>query len=174
MGLIFLCGLPGVGKTTVGKMLARARGRPLIDLDDEIQIRAQKSITEIFEQDGEEEFRELEASTLARVCTQVAEGIVVLGAGALMREENRQQVESIGTLVYLKASPDVIASRCADWSERPLMIDASSRSQVKARLDELMSLRSIGYSSARYIIEIGFEMSAEDVAAAVSSALLDS
>ena len=110
---IFLIGYRGSGKSTVGKKLADRLWQPFVDTDDIVVKKAGKTIGEIFEQDGEQRFRDLETEAVREVC-QLQEHVISLGGGSLMRPENRQAIkESAGKLVYLKCDPEELAKRIA-------------------------------------------------------------
>ena len=104
---LVLVGMPGCGKTTVGHRLARLSGRPLVDLDEEIVRRAGKPIPEIFAQDGESAFRDLESRALAEVCAQGGR-IVATGGGAVLRPENRAALRRTGRVYFLRRDLSVL------------------------------------------------------------------
>ena len=92
---LVLVGMPGCGKTTVGRALAQLSGKPFVDLDEEIVRRAGRPIPYIFQTEGEEAFRELEARVLAEVCAQSGQ-VVATGGGAVLRAENRAAMRRAG------------------------------------------------------------------------------
>lgn len=98
---LVLVGMPGCGKTTVGRALARLSGRPLADLDEEIVRRAGKSIPEIFARQGEAAFRELESRALAEVCAKNGQ-VIATGGGAVLRAENRLAMRRTGRVYCLR------------------------------------------------------------------------
>src|SRR6185312_17252388 len=99
---IVLIGARGSGKSTTGVRLADKLWQTFVDLDERIVTRAGKSIKEIFEQDGEPEFRRLETEVLREI-VKLPEHVIALGGGTLMREENRQLVKEAGhKVVYLR------------------------------------------------------------------------
>ncbi len=115
---VYLIGYRGSGKTTVARELARRLGFAYIDADDEIEERAGKSIAEIFADDGEAVFREIESEVVADLCL-LRRTVVALGGGAIMSEVNRTEVRLAGTVVWLVASVSTIAERlAADESTR--------------------------------------------------------
>ena len=115
---VFLIGYRGSGKTTVSRELARRLGFECIDADDEIELRAGKSITEIFADDGEAAFREIESNVVADLC-RLRRTVVALGGGAIMSEVNRTELRLAGTVVWLVANVATIAERvAADESTR--------------------------------------------------------
>lgn len=98
---IVLIGMPGCGKTTVGEALARLSGKPFIDLDLEIVRRAGKSIPDIFREEGEPAFRELESQVLAEFAGKDGQ-IIATGGGAVLREENRAALRRTGRVYLLR------------------------------------------------------------------------
>lgn len=106
-----LIGYRGSGKTTIGKRLADRLWQPFIDTDDLVIKKAGKSIKEIFEQEGEQRFRDLETEVVREVCTQ-PETVIAFGGGALDREENREAIKQAGLrLVYFKCEPAELLKR---------------------------------------------------------------
>ena len=106
-----LIGYRGSGKTTIGKRLADRLWQPFIDTDDLVIKKAGKSIKEIFEQEGEQRFRDLETEVVREVCTQ-SETVIAFGGGALDREENREAIKQAGLrLVYFKCEPAELLKR---------------------------------------------------------------
>ena len=109
---IYLTGYRGTGKTSVGKILSETLEYPLVDLDDEIESEAGKTIREIFADGGETTFRDLETACLDAVAKHSdCRKIVSLGGGAILRPENRALIASSGTCVWLDADAETIAER---------------------------------------------------------------
>ena len=107
---IVLIGMPGVGKTTVGRRVAKQLGMTLVDIDEEIVGGAGKSIPDIFEQDGEKAFRDLESEQIAKFGGQG--GIVlVTGGGAVLREENRRHLRMNGFVVRLTRPIELLPTK---------------------------------------------------------------
>ena len=131
---IVLVGMPGCGKTTVGRELARLSGKPFVDLDEEIVRRADKPIPEIFRDEGEGAFRELEAQVLADVCAQSGQ-VIATGGGAVLRAENRAAMRRTGWVYFL----------CRNLEELPT--DGRPLSQ-KGSLEEMYRVRKPLYSAA--------------------------
>ncbi len=98
---IVLVGMPGCGKTTVGRELAQLSGRPFVDLDKRIVDSAGASIPEIFAQEGEETFRHLESLVLDDVCTQGGQ-VIATGGGAVLQAENRAAMRRTGRVYFLR------------------------------------------------------------------------
>lgn len=107
---IFLIGSRGTGKSTVARHLAAALGRDWVDADVEIERRAGKSIAEIFADDGEPIFRELEAQVVADLAARPS-GVVALGGGAVLREATRELLRRSGQVIWLTATPETLWKR---------------------------------------------------------------
>jgi shikimate kinase len=149
--LIALVGLPGGGKSTVGRQLARRLGLPFIDSDALIEQRIHEPIRSFFEREGEESFRDLEQEVIAELCG-THEGVMATGGGAVLREANRQALRAAATAIYLRSTPEELFRRLRHDTQRPLL-------QVKdplARLRELYAQRDPLYrETARFVIETG-------------------
>ncbi len=118
-----LVGLMGSGKSILGKQLASRLSLELVDLDDLIVSQAGKTIPEIFKDEGEEAFRALESKLLAEVLAQDDEKITATGGGAILSAENRAMMKQSGRVIWLDASPTVLADRIAGDTNRPLLDD---------------------------------------------------
>ena len=117
---VAIYGFMGVGKTTSGALLAEALGYKFIDMDDEIEKRTGKTIPEIFMDDGETRFRELERDLVMELSRK--DGYVIgCGGGALADLVNAEALRESSTLVYLTASVDEILDRTGEDSHRPLL-----------------------------------------------------
>ncbi len=140
--MIFLYGPPGSGKSTVGRIIAQSLELPFVDLDEEIERHAGLSIPEIFSNEGEAEFRARESNTLLAAISR-EEGVVALGGGALLKAENRSQVEACGTVFCLSADPQSLLKRLSVEAEnRPLLAGDRASS-----LSSLLSKRRQHYAS---------------------------
>ena len=151
VGPIALVGMPGSGKSTVGRHLARLLGWRFIDSDHEIERQIGGSIRAYFEQHGEADFRELEQQTLAALC-QHTNSVLATGGGAVLREANREALKSGCEVIYLRSSPEELFRRLRHDTQRPLL-------QVKdplKRLRELYRERDPLYrDAADFVIETG-------------------
>ena len=119
---IYLIGMMGSGKSTVGKILAEKMELLFIDLDSEIEKTGGKSVSEIFNQDGENQFRKLESEELK----QYSESVVACGGGIILDEENRQYINENGVAVLLTASMDELFKRLSDSNNRPILPDENT------------------------------------------------
>ena len=117
---LYLYGAPGSGKSTYAKRLASEKSMPLVDLDAEIERHDGRRISEIFAQDGESGFREMEKSALKRVSASKGQ-IVALGGGALLDPECRRIAESTGRVIFLECPEEVLMERVKASQERPLL-----------------------------------------------------
>ena len=130
---IYLIGMMGSGKSTVGKILAKKMDLPFMDLDHYIEVKSNKSISEIFKNDGEPHFRELESDALFHI--EKSEVLVACGGGIVLNKTNRDKLRSTGKVVLLKASIPEIANRLKDAIDRPLL-------QENERIQELTKIWS--------------------------------
>lgn len=119
-GNIFLVGLMGAGKTTVGRQLAKALGKTFYDSDHEIERRTGVDIPLIFELEGEAGFRRREAQVIDDLAHQ-SNVVLATGGGAVLLPENRQVLAGHGLVVYLRASVDELFQRTRGDRHRPLL-----------------------------------------------------
>ncbi len=151
MSQISLVGLPGVGKSTVGKHLARVLRRQFFDSDAEIEREIGCSIREFFEREGEARFRDIEQETIARL-TALPGAVLATGGGAVLREANRQALRNASTVVYLRSTPDELFRRLRHDTHRPLL---QVRDPLR-KLRDLFAERDPLYrKTAHYTIETG-------------------
>lgn len=149
--LISLIGLPGSGKTTVGRQLARRLQLPFVDSDQAIEVRLGCPIREFFEREGEARFRDIEAEVIDAL-TQQGPGVLSTGGGAVLRAENRQHLRSRGRVVYLKSHPEELIRRLRHDTNRPLLQVADPM----AKLRELFATRDPLYrQTAHFVVETG-------------------
>jgi 3-dehydroquinate synthase len=144
---IFLVGLMGSGKTTIGRSLAKKLNLRFVDADQEIEARTGASIPLIFEIEGEASFRQREADVIRDLTAK--KGIVLAtGGGAVLNETSRQLLRERGTVVYLRASVASILQRTSHDKNRPLL----QTPDPKARIEELSRQRSPLYQEVAHII----------------------
>ena len=141
---IVLIGFMGSGKSSSGRILSRRLKLPLIDTDKQIEERAKKSISEIFAEEGEESFRRQETEMLKSLIADQSPRVFSVGGGTPLREENRALLKELGTVFYLKASPDSVWERVRNSTTRPLLQTENPRKRV----EELMEERKEIYSQA--------------------------
>ena len=134
--MITLTGFMGGGKTTVGRLLADALGCPFMDLDDLIVKKAGKSIPDIFAQDGEPAFRQLEAQVLRKTVEKYAEStaVLALGGGAVLAPASAALLHEKTVCIYLRATLDTLLARLAgETAGRPLADDDAMASRLAER-----------------------------------------
>ena len=151
IGPIALVGMPGSGKSTVGRHLARQLGWRFVDSDHEIEREIGGPIRAYFEQHGEAAFRELEQQTIASLC-ELGDTVLATGGGAVLRQANRVALKTHCEVIYLRSSPDELFRRLRHDTQRPLL-------QVKdplKRLRDLYGERDPFYREAcDFVIETG-------------------
>jgi shikimate kinase len=149
--LVCLVGLPGSGKSTVGRQLARRLALPFTDSDDVIERRAGCSIREFFEREGEEAFRDLEESVIGDL-VQGQPGVLATGGGVVLRQANRQRLRGAGPVIYLRSTPEEVFRRVRHDAKRPLLqVDDPLQ-----RLRDLYAERDPLYrETTHFIIETG-------------------
>ena len=148
---IFLVGLMGSGKTTIGRSLAKKLNLHFVDADQEIEARTGASIPLIFEIEGEASFRQREADVIRDLTAQ--QGIVLAtGGGAVLNETSRQLLRERGTVIYLRASVASILQRTSHDKNRPLLQTGDPRAKIEALSRERAPLYQ---EVAHIIIETG-------------------
>jgi shikimate kinase len=142
--------MPGSGKSTVGRQLARRLSLPFTDSDHAIEQRIGCSIREFFEREGESAFRDIEEQVIADLCTR--DGVIATGGGAVLREANRERLRSAAQVIYLRSSPEDVFRRVRHDKGRPLLQVADPL----GRLRELHSERDPFYrQTAHFTIDTG-------------------
>lgn len=117
---IYLIGFMGVGKSTIGKLLAEEMNGQLVEMDEAIEAEQKMTINEIFTEHGEAYFRDLESALVARISRE-SNQIVSCGGGAVLREENVANMKKSGKIVFLSATPETIYQRVRYSTNRPLL-----------------------------------------------------
>jgi shikimate kinase len=148
---IFLVGLMGSGKTTIGRQLAKRLGRPFLDSDHEIEARTGVRIPTIFEIEGEAGFRRREAQVIADLTQQDAPIVLATGGGAVLDAENRRLLRENGWVVYLNVPPSSLWERTRHDRSRPLL-------QVEnplAKLEALYAARDPLYRESAHFVMTG-------------------
>jgi shikimate kinase len=147
---VYLVGMMGAGKTTIGRALARRLRKTFVDADQEIESRTGVRIPVIFDIEGEEGFRRREALVLQQL---TAESAIVLatGGGAVLNPENRRCLARSGVVVYLDVSPDVLWERLRQDTARPLLKVEDPR----ARIAELYKQRDPLYREVADLVVAG-------------------
>ena len=148
---IILVGLPGSGKTTIGRQLARRLGVPFVDSDHVIEDRLGCSIREFFAREGEDSFRDVEERVIDDL-SQHHEGVMATGGGSCLRANNRQRLHERGHVIYLRSTPEDVYRRVKHDTARPLLqVD-----DPMGRLRSLYEARDPLYrETAHFVVETG-------------------
>ena len=164
MTAIVLVGVPGAGKTTVGKLLADKLGQSFTDSDQVIETRAGKSVSDIFTQDGEPAFRALEHDVIQDLVSS-GDGIIALGGGALGNNETRELVKS-ETAVWLVTGLAQAVDRVGMNRNRPLLLG-----NVRGQLADLMNAREPLYREVASLTVDTSSLTPEEVVSEIISLL---
>lgn len=166
---LYLIGYRGTGKTTIGRLVAAARGWPCVDADEEIERQAGKSVAEIFREQGEPAFRDLEAEAVADLAARQSH-VVSLGGGAILREESRKLLKATGRTIWLTASPHTILARLEQdaWTRqrRPALTQHANQ---LAEIEQLLAAREPLYRACADKIIDTEGRSAAEIAALVAT-----
>lgn len=146
-GRLFLIGMMGAGKSTVGRLLARRSGFDFIDCDRELEARSGVTIATIFELEGEEGFRRREAALIDEL-TQRPLTVLATGGGAVVNAENRRHLNERGLVIYLRATVDEILRRTQKDRGRPLLQTPDRR----ARITQLLAEREPLYEQVAHVV----------------------
>ncbi|MEK9721532.1 MAG: shikimate kinase [Quisquiliibacterium sp.] len=144
---IFLVGMMGSGKSTVGRRLAQALGRPFIDADREIETRCGVPISTIFEVEGEDGFRRREAALIDEF-SERAGAVLATGGGAVLSDQNRRLLRERGMVIYLSASVSELWHRLRHDKVRPLLRTPNPRE----RIAELVGERDPLYRDCAHLV----------------------
>ena len=141
---IVVIGFMGAGKTSVGRLVARALGREFIDTDLMIERATRMTISELFQREGELSFRRREMAAIDRAIS-VPGRVIAVGGGAVRFSADSTALKQAGLLVYLRATPETLAGRLTGVTDRPLLKDASDRA---GRIRDLLVARGPIYETA--------------------------
>ena len=149
--IVSLVGLPGSGKSTIGRHLGRRLGLPFVDSDHVIEQRIGCSIRDFFEREGEERFRDIEQEVLDEL-SRGAPIVLSTGGGSCLRQANRQHLHERSHVIYLRSTPEDVYRRIRHDRGRPLLLVADPLQ----RLRDLHAARDPLYrEAAHYVIETG-------------------
>lgn len=152
MAAVALVGLPGAGKTAVGRRLASRLGLDFVDTDKLIEERVGCSIREYFEREGEAAFRDLEARVIEEQAGAARGVVVSTGGGSVLREANRRQLHAHFHVIYLRSSPEDLFRRLRHDVKRPLLQVADPLGKLR----ELHAARDPLYrETAHQVVETG-------------------
>lgn len=166
---LVLIGLMGAGKTTVGQNCARGLGRAFVDTDAVVEANAGETVPEIFAREGEAGFRARERAALVDALAAPEPLVIACGGGAILDPENRRTVRDRGFVVWLQASPEVLAERVErdGVDARPMLAGGSPT----ITLTRLAAARAGAYAAAADAVVSTVERSVEAVAELVLDAL---
>jgi len=155
-GNIFLVGMMGAGKTTLGRALASRLEREFVDTDRALVERTGVPVATIFEIEGEEGFRRREAAVLDELCGHDGR-VVATGGGVVLEERNRSRMRESGTVVYLRARLESLWERTRQDTTRPLLATPNPRSRLAQLLEEREPLYR---DTAHVIVDTGSQSAA--------------
>lgn len=153
---IILIGMMGTGKTTVSSILAKELGYALIDIDTDVEAQEGCPIPVLFQEKGEDYFRQVESDTICRILKGNSQ-VVSTGGGSVLRSRNREMMKSTGWVVSLTASAEAIISRVSNSNDRPLLAG-----NIEERVRKIMEERKDAYSFADVTIDTS-DLSPEEV-----------
>ncbi|MBR6390686.1 MAG: shikimate kinase [Lachnospiraceae bacterium] len=140
---IILIGFMGSGKSTMGIRLSYRMKQPYIDTDKYIERKAGRSISEIFETDGEDAFRQMETEALeALIADGIRDHVIATGGGMPMKEENHALLRKLGVVIWLRIRPESVLERLASDTSRPLL----QRPDRETLIRDLMEKRAPMYA----------------------------
>lgn len=148
---LILIGLPGSGKTTVGRQLARRLGLAFQDSDHVIEQRLGCSIRDYFAREGEAAFRDVEESVIGEL-SQGADGVLATGGGVVLRPVNRERLRQAGHVIYLRSTPEEVFRRLRHDRNRPLLQVADPLATVRGLFEQRDPLYR---ETAHFVIETG-------------------
>lgn len=144
---IILMGFMGAGKTTIGKKLSKALNWEFIDTDAYIEEEQGRKISDIFAEDGEMAFRDMETDLLKRLQNGENQFVLSIGGGMPVREENRALLRNLGMVVYLKTSKEEIIRRVSGDKNRPLL----QGGDLEEKVTNLMNARECIYIETAHV-----------------------
>jgi shikimate kinase len=166
MKRIYLIGMPGSGKTTIGKRLAKELTFDFIDLDSFIEKEENCSISEIFKYQGEKYFREIESDYLKKISERQQTGVVSVGGGTPCFNNNIEVLCATGIVVYIKANEKILLNRLENAkSQRPLFWGLT-KAEIEKKLQQLIEVRAPFYEKAHISISAA-NMNEKDIAKAI-------
>ena len=155
----------GTGKSAVGRELAKKKKWQFVDLDELIELKEKRAITDIFAKDGEQYFRKVETKTLKEVAKEKG-FVAACGGGIVIDEENIGIMKDSGVIICLKATPGAILKRVLGQTHRPLL----NVKDPKKRIELLLKLRSPYYAKADKTIDTS-KLSLKEVVGKISKVI---
>ena len=147
---IVLLGHMGSGKSTIGKSLAKKLSRDFVDTDYEIEKHTNTKIREIFLNQGENQFREIEENVIKRILESKEKKVIALGGGSFESKNIRELVKGINISIWLKCNINILVERLKKNKNRPLLIGKN----IKSEIMKLDKIRKINYESADFHYDV--------------------
>jgi shikimate kinase len=144
-GCIGIIGFMGTGKSSIGRALANSIRWQFVDTDDLVEKVSGKSISQIFSEDGEEVFRDLESEVVKEVC-RLESAVISFGGGVVLDQSNVETIKENCTVVFLRSSPETLVNRTSSANTRPLLFD--NKSNLQDRISVLLAEREALYNDA--------------------------
>lgn len=171
MGLLFLVGYMGCGKSTLGRRLARRLGIPFVDTDAMVEQREGASVSDVFRYEGEQRFREVEREVLEQAIAEHASAVISTGGGLPVWSDNMERMNAAGCTVYLRRSAENIAGRLSPYGRRKRpRLQGLSDEELVAFMERDMASREAFYSRAKLVAECDHRSDDEVVAWIVAEA----
>ena len=170
MGRIFLVGYMGSGKTTIGKLLADELGSSFIDMDTRLEEKYFKTVSQMFAEFGESQFREMEQRCLHEVA-EIEDVVISTGGGAPCFFDNMEYMNAHGITIYLKLTAEELAARLefSHANKRPLLADRKGEELIRFVKDG-MKVREPFYAKAAYSLSGSIEYTLSEICRLVSEA----
>lgn len=149
---VVFIGMMGAGKTKVGRLVAEELGREFFDSDDVISTRSNRSVRDIFEQDGESTFRSIEAEVMFDLLNSTEPSVIAAGGGAVLNEGTQTLLAELGDVVWLRADVSVLLARLNRRRDHRPLLDGDDRT---TRVIELLEERTPIYeAAANHIVDV--------------------
>lgn len=152
---IFLTGFMGTGKSRIGKLLSKRLNMSFVDTDDVIELKYNKTITQIFEEFGEKQFRKIETEIISDLVYNNDMAVFSLGGGSLLNVHNLELIINSGLLIYIKSSLEEIWERTKNKTKRPLLLvngEFPTKTLFMEKANILMQARQPGYAKSQIVI----------------------
>ncbi len=145
---VILIGFMGAGKTTVGRRLSYRLRKTFLDVDSYIEKKEGRTIKDIFKEEGETYFRELETQALIEMQSDSASHVISTGGGLPIKEENQKILKRMGTVIYLRTKPETVFQRIKHDTNRPLL----QVSDPKGKINEMLNRRDPIYLAVADVV----------------------
>jgi shikimate kinase len=150
---IFLIGFMGSGKSTLGKKLANKLQQTFFDLDTEIEAVESRSISEIFENSGEDYFRKIERETLLNLIEKNNDFVMSIGGGTPCYNNNMDLINQTGLSIYLKYNPGILTSRLINAKKNRPLIKGKNKEELMEFIENTLLERELFYNKSQFVVE---------------------